>query len=58
MSQRFIGLLVASGARVGFWPALGGHSFFSLFLAALYFYCCMQAFSSCGEQGLLSSCGV
>ena len=27
--------------------------FFSLFLAALGLRCCMQVFSSCGEQGLL-----
>ena len=26
---------------------------FILFLASLGFHCCMQAFSSCGEQGLL-----
>ena len=27
--------------------------FIYLFLAALGLHCCMQAFSSCGEQGLL-----
>lgn len=27
-----------------------------LFLATLGFHCCMQAFSSCGKWGLLSSC--
>ena len=26
---------------------------FNLFLAALGLHCCVQAFSSCGEQGLL-----
>ena len=30
-----------------------GHSFIYLFLAALVLHCCAQAFSSCGEQGLL-----
>ena len=29
-----------------------------LFLAALGLCCCERAFSSCDEQGLLSSCGV
>ena len=29
---------------------------FNLFLAALDLCCCMRAFSSCGEQGLLSRC--
>ena len=29
--------------------------FISLFLAALGLHCCMQAFSSCNERGLLSS---
>ena len=29
-----------------------------LFLAALGFCCCTQAFSGCGEWGLLSSCGA
>ena len=29
-----------------------------LFLAALGFHCCMRAFSGCGKQGLLSSCGM
>ena len=34
--------------------------FIYLFLAALGLHCCMQAFSSCGEQGLLfvSVCGL
>ena len=27
-----------------------------LFMAALGLQCCMQAFSRCGELGLLSSC--
>ena len=31
---------------------------FYLFLVALGLGCCAQAFSSCGEQGLLSSCGA
>ena len=31
---------------------------FVLFLAALSLRCCAWAFSNCGEQGLLSSCGV
>ena len=29
-----------------------------LFLAALIFLCCVWVFSSCGEQGLLASCGA
>ena len=29
------------------------YKFIYLFLAALGLHCCMQAFSSCGEQGLL-----
>ena len=29
-----------------------------LFLTVLGLHCCTQAFSSCGEQGLLSSCGA
>ena len=29
-----------------------------LFFAALIFLCCVWAFSSCGEQGLLASCGA
>ena len=29
---------------------------FYLFLATLGLHCCMQAFSSCGKWGLLSSC--
>ena len=29
-----------------------------LFLAALGFHCCAQAFSSCSKQGLLSSCSA
>ena len=29
-----------------------------LFLVALDLHCCMQAFSSCSEQGLLSSCSA
>ena len=33
-------------------------SFFKKFLAALGLCCCVQAFSSFGELGLLSSCGV
>ena len=32
--------------------------FLNLFLAKLGLCCCMWAFSSCGEWGLLSSCGV
>ena len=32
--------------------------FFSLFLTALGLHCSEWAFSSCGEQGLLSRCGV
>ena len=31
---------------------------FYLFLATLGLCCCTLAFSSCGEQGLLSGCGV
>ena len=34
------------------------HLVFILFLGALGLHCCMQAFSSCGEQELLSSCSV
>ena len=30
--------------------------FISLFLAALGLHCCMRAFSSCNERGLVSSC--
>ena len=30
-----------------------GHRFIYLFLAALGLRCCVQAFSSCGERGLL-----
>ena len=30
--------------------------FISLFLAALGLRCCVRAFSSCGERGLLCSC--
>ena len=29
-----------------------------LFLAALYFHCCSDAFSSCGKQGLITSGSV
>ena len=32
--------------------------FIYLFLAALGLRCCVWAFSSCGEPGLLSSCGA
>ena len=32
--------------------------FIYVFLAALGLRCCARAFSSCGEQGLLFSCGV
>ena len=32
--------------------------FIYVFLAALGLCCCARAFSSCGEQGLLFSCGV
>ena len=34
--------------------------FFNLFLAALGLHCCMRAFSSCSEQGLLfvAVCGL
>ena len=32
--------------------------FIYLFLAVLGLHCCMQAFSSCSEQRLLSSCGA
>ena len=44
-------------AALGFWVFL---NLFYLFLAALGLHCCMQAFSSCGEQGLLfvSVCGL
>ena len=31
---------------------------FFFFLSVLGLHCCAQAFSSCGECGLLSSCGV
>ena len=31
--------------------------YFSFFLAVLGVCCCMQAFPSCREQGLLSRCG-
>ena len=33
-------------------------SFVYLFLAPLGLCCCVRVFSSCGEQGLLSSCGA
>ena len=29
-----------------------------LFLAVLDLHCCVRAFSACGKQGLLSSCGA
>ena len=32
--------------------------FIYLFLAVLGLHCCVQAFSSCGEEGLLSCCGA
>ena len=32
---------------------MGLFGFFSFFLAALGLHCCAQAFSSCGERGLL-----
>ena len=32
--------------------------FYLFFLAALGLRCCTRAFSSCGERGLLSSCGA
>ena len=38
-----------------FLAALG---LFVLFSAALGLRCCAWAFSNCGEQGLLSNCGV
>ena len=47
-----------SPKRLDFPP---GTSFFKisyLFLATLGLCCCMRAFSSCSEQGLLSSCGA
>ena len=31
---------------------------FNLFMAVLGLRCCVKAFSNCGEQGLLSSCGA
>ena len=34
-------------------PVIGFLKLIYLFLAALGLHCCMQAFSSCGEQGLL-----
>ena len=34
------------------------HKFISLFMAVLGLCRCTRAFSSCGEQGLLSSCGM
>ena len=44
------------------WKLLCGfyffYSFFFLFLVTLVLHCCVWAFSCCGEQGLLSSCGV
>jgi len=40
---------------------LGGF-FFKLFICLFYFvlglHCCVRAFSGCGEQGLLTSCGA
>ena len=38
-------------------------AFFFFLILFIYFWlpslhCCAQAFSSCGEQGLLSSCGA
>ena len=35
------------------WGFFGLVLFFNLFLAALGLRCCVQAFSSCGERGLL-----
>ena len=32
--------------------------FIYLLLAALGLHCCVQRFSSCGDRGLLSSCGL
>ena len=32
--------------------------FLSFFMAVLGLHCCVQAFSSCSESGLLSSCGA
>ena len=34
------------------------YSFWNKDFKALYLHCCTQAFSSCSEQGLLSSCAV
>ena len=39
-------------------PKKKNHVLFFFFLALLGLCCCAQAFSSCREQGLLSSCGV
>ena len=45
-------------------PSFLGSFFFNTFiclfycLAVLGFHCCMQAFSSCVKQGLLSSCSA
>ena len=33
-------------------------SIFNVFMAVLGLRCCVKAFSSCGEQGLLSGCGA
>ena len=42
-------------AKCSPWAKFGPHLFF---LAALGLHCCTQVFSSCGKQGLLSSCGA
>ena len=39
-------------------PLFAAIGVFNLFLAVLGLHCCMLAFSSCGEWGLLSSCCV
>ena len=41
-----------------YWSIAFNGLFIFLYLAVLGLHCCMQAFSSCREKGLFSSCGV
>ena len=57
--ERLLGPFGKLNVGQGGWPSICLFFLkkFNLFMAVLGLPCCAQAFSSCGESGLLSSCG-
>ena len=58
--QSYLGQHLSDGVSIPFREAASyiEKIFIYLFLAELGLCFCLQAFSSCGDQGLLSSCGA